>query len=98
MNIEEKKKEVIAYLETVIDPELFLDIYTMGLIREIDILSETSVYIKMTLTTPACPLGPQIIEDIRVTLAKIGYEEVNVDLTFDPLWQAPEGLREMLGI
>lgn len=98
MTNEEKKEEIIKYLETVIDPEIFIDIWTMGLVRKIDIIDDKNVNIEMTLTTPTCPLGPQIIEDIQVTLGKIGYETVNVALSFDPPWKAPEDLREMLGI
>lgn len=98
MNNEEKKKQIIEYLETVIDPEIFIDIWTMGLVRKIDIVDDNAVHIEMTLTTPTCPLGPQIIEDIQVTLAKIGYEHVDVTLSFDPPWEAPKDLREMLGI
>lgn len=93
-----EQQKIIDLLETVIDPELYLDIWSMGLVREIDILSESSVYIKMTLTTPACPMGPQIMDDIRTTLRPIGYDTVNIELTFDPPWEAPEGLRTMLGI
>lgn len=93
-----EQQKIIDLLETVIDPELYVDIWSMGLVREIKILSESSVYIQMTLTTPACPMGPQIMDDIRTTLRPLGYETVDIDLTFDPPWKAPEGLRTMLGI
>ena len=97
MNTEEKKQQIIEYLQTVIDPELHVDIWSMGLVREIDIRAEDSVYIQMTLTSPTCPMGPQIIQDIRDTLAKIGYTTVSVELTFDPPWEPPEDFRIMLG-
>jgi metal-sulfur cluster biosynthetic enzyme len=94
----QEQQNIIDLLETVIDPELYVDIWSMELVREIKILNESSVYIQMTLTTPACPMGPQIMDDIRTTLRPLGYETVDIDLTFDPPWKAPEGLRTMLGI
>lgn len=85
-------------LETVMDPELGIDIYSLGLIREVEVVSNERVHITMTLTTPACPLGPQIMDDIRATLRPIGYTTVDIDLTFDPPWKPPADLRTMLGI
>lgn len=95
---DKKKQPIIDLLQTVVDPELHLDIWSMGLIREIDVLSNERLHITMTLTTPACPLGPQIMDDIRTTLRPIGYTTVDIDLTFDPPWTPPVDLRKMLGI
>ncbi len=92
------KEQIIEKLETVIDPELSIDIWTMGLIYEINDITEDSCHIVMTLTTPACPLGPEIMRDIRNTLALLGLNKVEIEMTFDPPWNPPEDLRTMLGL
>lgn len=94
----DKQKQILEYLETVMDPDLNIDIVTLGFIRKIDIADETTVHITMTLSTPQCPLVDQIKDDIVTTLGAIGYDEVEITLTFDPPWKPPDGLREMLGV
>lgn len=90
------KEEVIAVLKTCQDPELHLDIYSLELVYDIH-TSDTSVYVKMTLTSPACPYGPALIEDVRTKLGKLdGVKSVYVDLTFTPPWQPSEDLKSML--
>lgn len=96
--MEHKRDIVTEYLETVMDPDLNIDIVTLGFIRNIDIESDTIVHITMTLSTPHCPLADQIKDDIVTTLGAIGYEQVEITLTFDPPWTPPEGLRAILGI
>ena len=81
----------------VMDPEVDLDIYTMGLIREINIKDKV-VHVLHTLTSPMCPLGPEIQSDIRNEIIGLGAERVDIELTFDPPWEPPEELRAMLGI
>jgi len=93
-----KKKNIIELLETVIDPELGIDIYTLGLIYDIEIKSEDRVHIVMTYTTPMCPAGPIIQEDIRNSLETLGVEHVETEVVFDPPWKPPENLRIMLGV
>lgn len=92
------KEEVIEMLETIQDPEVSMDIWTMGLVYAIDIKDEQSIHILMTLTSPACPLGPFIQGEVTDVMRQLGFSSVEVELTFDPPWQPPEKLREALGI
>jgi metal-sulfur cluster biosynthetic enzyme len=90
------KQQLIELLQTVEDPELHIDIYTLGLIYEMDI-KETQVYIKMTFTSPFCPFGPQMVDEIKDKIKEQGFT-TNVEITFDPPWEPSEDLRAMLGV
>lgn len=92
------KQQVIERLETVIDPEVGIDIYTMGLVYEIDIKSDKEIYLKITYTTPMCPAGPSIQDEIRADMRALGFEQVVIDLTFDPPWKPTDALRQALGL
>ena len=95
------KQEVMDKLSTVDDPELGMNIVDLGLVYEVIIQSNKIVHIKMTLTTPACPLLGQLLSDIEEKAKGLGFEEVKVDLVWDPPW-SPEMMTErakaMLGI
>ena len=92
------REKVIDALKTVVDPELGIDIYTLGLIYEVTPLEE-KVKVKMTLTSPMCPYGPQVIADVKESVGKIpGVKEVDVELTFEPLWEPSEEVKLMLGV
>ncbi len=97
---------VRAALKNVIDPEIGLDIVNLGLVYKIDVLDEgRKVSIDMTLTTPACPAGPQIIEQARQEIRTLGdvyknLEDVNINLVWTPFWNPSmmtEEAREELG-
>ena len=93
-----KKEQIIEELKKVVDPELGLDVYTLGLIYEIKIKGK-KVDIKMTLTSPMCPYGPQIIEEIKSRVGSINKEiEVQPILVFDPPWKISDEIRSILGI
>ena len=79
-----KEKEILEILEKVIDPEIGIDIVNLGLIYEVRV-SDKKAYIKMTLTSPTCPLGGYIISEAERLLRQAGYEP-EIDLTFDPPW------------
>lgn len=80
------------------DPEVGIDVWTMGLIYEIKIEGKKQdlVKVKMTFTSPMCPLGPMMIEDITEMIKKEGAEKVEIEIVFDPPWQPSEELKEML--
>ena len=91
-------EQIIEALKKVVDPELGIDIYTLGLIYEIKV-DPIKPIIKMTLTSPMCPYGPQVISDVKQKVGAIpGVKEVIVDLTFEPPWQPSEDVKLMLGI
>ncbi len=92
------EQQIIEKLKAVKDPELDLDIWTLGLIYNIDI-DKNNVKIKMTFTFPGCPFGPMILDNVKKGVSEIkGVKEVTIDLTFDPLWQPSTELKEMLGL
>jgi len=86
------KEDIMNELKTVNDPELGVNIVDLGLIYEVEEKSEKEVYIKLTLTSPACPLGPQIKGDITKKLANMGLT-ANIELTFTPPW-GPDKMSE----
>jgi metal-sulfur cluster biosynthetic enzyme len=94
-------REVIR--ERVKDPELMMNIVDLGLIYDVVISPENTVEITMTLTSPGCPAGPEIITDVqRETHAAFpDVEEVNIHLTWSPFWNPDmmsEDAKEELGI
>ncbi|MDI6720952.1 MAG: metal-sulfur cluster assembly factor [Candidatus Aenigmarchaeota archaeon] len=85
-------------LKTVNDPEIQMDIVTLELVYEIDV-KDDNVHIKMTLTTPMCPYGPQLLEEVNQKIKGMeGVKGVDVELTFVPPWQPSEELRAMFGV
>ena len=92
------KEDVENVLKGVVDPEIGIDVVTLELIYEIKV-EENKARIKMTLTTPMCPYGPMMIEEIKAKISEInGIKGVDVEVTFDPPWQPSEQLRATLGI
>ncbi len=78
---------IIKNLKTVYDPEIPVDIYELGLIYEIDIHDTGDVYVKMTLTSPACPVAGSLPGEVKDKVAAVhGVNEVYIDLVFDPPW------------
>lgn len=94
------KEDVIAALETVVDPELNLDIWNLGLIYNVEVDAST-VNIDLTLTTPMCPVGPMIVTNTKEAVEKLdGVEEANIEMVWDPPWDMEmmsEDLKFMLG-
>lgn len=81
------EKDIVATLKNIYDPEIPVNIYDLGLIYEIDYEPTGTANIRMTLTAPNCPMADMLVEDVNVQVAKVkGVEEVNVILTFDPVW------------
>jgi ATP-binding protein involved in chromosome partitioning len=74
------KEQVVAALRTVIDPELFKDIVTLGMVKDVRIDGQ-NVDLTVELTTPACPLKDVIEKDVTAALKKIGVEHVRLNLT-----------------
>lgn len=74
-------------LKTVFDPEIPVDVYSLGLIYKIDIDDYANVSIDMTLTAPNCPMADFLFEDIRQKVESIeGVKSVNVQLVYEPEW------------
>jgi metal-sulfur cluster biosynthetic enzyme len=83
------EEDVYEALEEVIDPELGLDFVSLGLVYDVDIDKE-DVYVTFTLTTPACPIGPQVSEQMKEFVGDLpGVAAVHPKMIFDPPW-SPE--------
>jgi metal-sulfur cluster biosynthetic enzyme len=88
-----EKKSIESAMQKVYDPELHLDVWSLGLIYDIGI-QDSKVKILMSLTSPVCPYGPQLIDDVRRNAAAVdGVKEVEVEVTFSPPW-GPERMSE----
>ena len=86
-------EDVTDVLRDVIDPELGLDFVELGLIYDIEI-EDGAVRVTYTLTSPGCPIGPQVSEQIEEFVGELeGVEEVNPVMTFSPPW-TPERMSE----
>jgi metal-sulfur cluster biosynthetic enzyme len=92
---------LIDALRTVIDPELMINIVDLGLVYSIN-HSDRKALIEMTLTSPACPAGPQIISQAKMALEKIqGIDAAEIKLTMSPPWtpdRMTDDARDQLGI
>lgn len=81
------EKEIVLTLKNIYDPEIPVNIYDLGLIYEIDFTPDGTATIRMTLTAPNCPMADMLVEDVHTQVGKVpGVLNVNVILTFDPVW------------
>lgn len=90
MTPEEKlalETKVVEMLRTVFDPEIPVDIYSLGLIYKIDIDDDGNLTVDMTMTAPNCPMADFIVEDARIKLESIdGLNSVTINVVFEPEW------------
>jgi len=86
--------DVTEALRDVIDPELGLDFVELGLIYEVEVGDEGTVRVTYTLTSPGCPIGPQVSEQIQEFVGELeGVSDVQPTMTFTPPW-TPERMSE----
>ena len=86
--------DVLEALSNVIDPELGLDFVELGLIYGVEIQETGRVDVTFTLTTPACPIGPQVSEQMEEFVGELpGVTEVVPSMVFTPPW-TPEKMSE----
>jgi metal-sulfur cluster biosynthetic enzyme len=92
---------LIDALKQVIDPELMINIVDLGLVYNIE-QDESKVIIEMTLTSPACPAGPQIIQQAKMALESLeDVETAEIRLVMSPPWspdRMTDEARDQLGI
>lgn len=94
--------EIRKALRSVKDPELNLNIVDLGLVYDIEVDDEGEVDINMTLTSPGCPAGPEIMSDVdRTVRGMTGVSGVNIEIVWEPYW-TPERInpkvRSFLGL
>lgn len=91
MQVEEVKPlkdRVVDVLKTCYDPEIPVDIYELGLIYEINVLDGNDILIKMTLTSPACPVAETLPVEVEQKIKNIpDVNNAKVEITFDPPWE-----------
>jgi len=95
------QETLISALRTVKDPELNVNVVDLGLVYSIQ-SQEDQVDVEMTLTTPACPAGPEILRNARTALEAVpGVTQANVRLVMSPPWspdKMTDAARDELGI
>ena len=95
---------VLEALRPIQDPEILISIVDLGLIYGVDVTEDGSkVVVRMTLTGPGCPVGPQILAAVHNTVARIPHvKEPDVQLIWDPPWNpvihASDDAKDTLGI
>jgi metal-sulfur cluster biosynthetic enzyme len=74
-------------LRQVKDPELNLNVVDIGLIYDVDVQEDGEVQVKMTLTSPGCPSGPEIVGDVKRVVEELeGVKAVDVQIVWEPYW------------
>ena len=100
------EESVFAALRQVFDPELYVNIVDLGLVYEV-LVTETGgksdIHVKMTMTSPACPVGPQMIREAKDVIASLGegVGRVEVEMVMSPPWtpdRMTEEARDELGM
>lgn len=92
---------LLEALKEVVDPELFVNVVDLGLIYEIN-QEDGKVSVDMTMTSPACPAGPQLMQQAKAALERVeGVDEAEIKIVMSPPW-TPERMtdeaRDQLGI
>lgn len=100
--IENLTQKIIAVLSTCYDPELPVNIYELGLIYGLDVSPSGAVVIRMTLTSPACPVAGSLPAEVQRKVQTLpGLSSVQVELVWDPPWdksRLSEAARLQLGL
>lgn len=96
------KEMILEKLKEVIDPEIGIDVVNLGLIYELKINPDNTVYVKMTMTTPGCPLTMWLLQAVEQKILEIpGVKDAEIELTFDPPWtpdRISEEVKKRLGM
>lgn len=99
------EETILAAMRQVRDPELMVNVVDLGLIYGIgvdEVEGRTNVKVVMTMTTPACPFGPQLIQELKQSVSALeGVGQVDVELTLSPPWtpdRMTEEARDELGM
>ena len=96
------EQQVLEALKQCMDPEIPLSVVDLGLIYGIDVDEENNIKIRMTMTTPGCPLHNTLVRDVKRALNKVeGVKDVSVEIVWDPPWtperMSPEAREKVFG-
>jgi FeS assembly SUF system protein len=85
---EEIEKDVVEALKSIYDPEIPVNIYELGLIYNVDVRDDRSVEVRLTLTSPMCPVAGSLPPEVEAKVAQVeGVTASTVDLVWDPPWE-----------
>lgn len=80
-------ERVVEALRGVYDPEIPVNIYELGLIYDVDVVEDSRVHVKMTLTSPACPVAGSLPIEVQDKIEALpGVESAEVEVVWDPVW------------
>ena len=83
----ELKGQIIAEIKKIYDPEIPVNIYELGLIYDIKIENKNTAKVKMTLTSPNCPVAESLPKEVKDSIMQVeGIDKVDLDLVWDPPW------------
>ena len=81
------KEKIIAEIKKIYDPEIPVNIYELGLIYDVKIENNNSVKVKMTLTTPNCPVAESLPKEVKDSIMELPeINDVDLQLVWDPPW------------
>ena len=83
----ELKDQIIVEIKKIYDPEIPVNIYELGLIYDIKVKNKNTVKVKMTLTSPNCPVAESLPKEVKDSIMQVeGIDKVDLDLVWDPPW------------
>ena len=83
----ELKDKIIEEIKKIYDPEIPVNIYDLGLIYDIKVENKNTAKVKMTLTSPNCPVAESLPKEVKDGIMQVeGIENVDLDLVWDPPW------------
>jgi len=83
----ELKDQIIAEIKKIYDPEIPVNIYELGLIYDIKVENKKTAKVKMTLTSPNCPVAESLPKEVKDSIMQVeGIDKVDLDLVWDPPW------------
>ena len=83
----ELKDQIITEIKKIYDPEIPVNIYELGLIYDIKVKNKNTAKVKMTLTSPNCPVAESLPKEVKDSIMQVeGIDKVDLDLVWDPPW------------
>lgn len=97
------KEQIIDAIRPVEDPDLGMSLVDMGLIYDVAIDNDNNVNVTMTLSSPSCPIAPQLMTDVEMSVREIKeVNKINIELVWEPEWNpetmATDEVKDVLGI
>ena len=83
----ELRDKIIAEIKKIYDPEIPINIYELGLIYDVKVENKNTAKVKMTLTSPNCPVAESLPKEVKDGIMQVeGIDKVDLDLVWDPPW------------